>query len=152
MCVCIFSSCCMHALNVAINQVAFATAAASVVVLTAAYVFVVVRVCCCCLLFTLCQQGQRRLLHVAQQAKNWEEPTETSYQFCGWQANKVNLLVKFAPHPQGHSSSTCSAPASPPSTSTSSFLLGVKCFRTDNTRKPIDNTEEKWQTTKPKIR
>lgn len=71
MCVYVFPSCCMHALNVAINQVAFATAAASayVVVVTAAYVIVVVA-CCCCLLFTLCQQGQRRLLHVAQQAKN----------------------------------------------------------------------------------
>lgn len=67
MCVYIFPSCCMHALNVAINQVAFATAAARIVV-TAAYVVVVA--CCCCLLFTLCQQGQRRLLHVAQQAKN----------------------------------------------------------------------------------
>lgn len=76
MCVYIFPSaptpCCMHALNVAINQVAFATAAACVVV--AAYVVVVVLACCCCcclcLLFTLCQQGQRRLLHVAQQPKN----------------------------------------------------------------------------------
>lgn len=77
MCVYIFPSaptpCCMHALNVAINQVAFASAAACVVVAAYVVVVVVLACCCCCclcLLFTLCQQGQRRLLHVAQQPKN----------------------------------------------------------------------------------